>query len=147
MSLVDEVRSFRERVAQRMDELEPLVREYNELKQIAAEIGLDNAGGTAAALVAPDERAAAMTPPAEAIAKSISEPRGRSGARRTNTARRNEATPLRERVLDAVRADPGKTVAEYAEVLGVAPTALYRPVRELTTEGVLVKRARQLFPG
>jgi transposase-like protein len=49
-------------------------------------------------------------------------------------------------VLAAAEADPGKTVADYAEVLGVAPTALYRPVRQLTTEGALVKRARQLFP-
>jgi DNA-binding Lrp family transcriptional regulator len=49
-------------------------------------------------------------------------------------------------VLEAVRAEPGKTVGDYAEILGVAATALYRPVRELTNDGVLVKRARQLFP-
>jgi transposase-like protein len=49
-------------------------------------------------------------------------------------------------VLDAVRAEPGKTVAEYAAILGVAPTALYRPVRRLANEGALVNRARQLFP-
>jgi hypothetical protein len=53
---------------------------------------------------------------------------------------------LSARVVVAVRTDPGKTVAEYAELLGVPPTALYRPVRRLTTEGALVKRARQLFP-
>jgi transposase-like protein len=49
-------------------------------------------------------------------------------------------------VLAAARTNPGKTVADYAEMLGVAPTALYRPVRQLTSEGALVKRARQLFP-
>ena len=50
------------------------------------------------------------------------------------------------RVLDAVSRHPGKTVADYAEALEVPPTSLYRPVRELTAAGVLVKRARQLFP-
>jgi transposase-like protein len=54
---------------------------------------------------------------------------------------------LARRVLEAVRADPGMTVAEYAAILGVAPTTLYRPVRRLTNDGSLVKRARQLFPG
>jgi hypothetical protein len=161
MSLVDEVRSFRQRVAQRLDELEPLVREYNELKQIAAEIGLDDEGpGEPAAAAsdrpaeAPDSPAEAggasveaATRPAEAVAESIGKPRGRPRARRSNTTRRTEAADLRHRVVDAVRADPGKTVADYAVVLGVAPTALYRPVRELTTEGALVKRARQLFAG
>ncbi len=49
------------------------------------------------------------------------------------------------RVLEAVRTHPGKTVAEYAELLELAPGTLYRPVRELTTEGALFKRARQLF--
>jgi hypothetical protein len=50
-----------------------------------------------------------------------------------------------QRVLEAVRSEPGKTVAEYAELLGVSASSLYRPVRELTNDGALVKRARQLF--
>lgn len=49
-------------------------------------------------------------------------------------------------MLEAIRSEPGHSVAEYARMMGVAPTVLYRPVRELTKSGVLVKRARQLFP-
>lgn len=113
MPLIDEVRSFRQRVAERLNELEPLVREYNELKRVAAEIGLGDAAGDTAAEPGEDG--------------------GRSGG-------------VADRVLDAVRADPGKTVADYAAILGVPATTLYRPVRELTTDGVLVKRARHLFP-
>jgi hypothetical protein len=150
MSLVDEVRSFRERVAQRLRELEPLVREYNELTQIAAEIGLDNPGSPAprpsesvGVRVRPAEESAG---PAKAPAKPGSQPRSRPRTRRSAPVRRSESSDLGQRVLEAVRADPGKTVADYAEVLGVAPAALYRPVREMTTDGALVKRARQLFP-
>jgi DNA-binding Lrp family transcriptional regulator len=60
------------------------------------------------------------------------------------SARRNEE--FAQRVLRAVRDQPGKTVADYAELLALSPTALYRPTRELATSGVIVKRGRQLFP-
>jgi hypothetical protein len=137
MSLIEEVRSVRERVEQRLRELEPLVREYNELKQIAAELGL------------PDTESGATS---RTGARSRSRTRdGRAGRTASRSARstaapRSDAGDLASRVVEAVRADPGKTVAEYAAMLDVAPGTLYRPVRELTTGGVLVKRARQLFP-
>src|SRR6202035_883649 len=67
-------------------------------------------------------------------------------ARAAGAAERPTDHALADRVLEAVRADPGKTVAEYAEILGLPATGLYRPVRELTTEGVLANRARQLYP-
>ena len=131
MPLIDEVRSFRQRVAERLQELEPLVREYNELKQVAAEIGVD---GTVAEAASAGEDGSAL-----GAAETGKERRGRS--------RRRTASPaLGERVLEAVRADPGKTVADYAAILGEPATSLYRPVRELTTDGALLKRARHLFP-
>ena len=40
MTLADEARTLRERVAARLAELEPLVREYQELRRVADEIGL-----------------------------------------------------------------------------------------------------------
>jgi DNA-binding transcriptional ArsR family regulator len=49
-------------------------------------------------------------------------------------------------VLQAVRSEPGRTVGDYALILGLTQTALYRPVRELTDDRMIVKRARQLFP-
>jgi hypothetical protein len=116
MSLAEEVRTVRQRVAERLRELEPLVREYDELRKIASEMGLDEVGHPARQRAAPPARAQAAG--------------GQIG----------------ERVLEAVRGDPGKTVADYAKSLDVAATSLYRPVRELTDTGLLVKRARQLFP-
>lgn len=130
MPLIDEVRSFRQRVAERLQELEPLVREYNELKQVAAEIGLVDAVGEMGL----------------AAAEAGTERRGRGQSPRGHDDRRAASTELGNRVLEAVRADPGKTVADYAAILDMSATTLYRPVRELTTDGALVKRARHLFP-
>jgi hypothetical protein len=139
MSLVDEARTVRQRVADRLAELEPLVREYEELEQLAAEMGLERSSSAAAA--------------DRAEPHATQQPRRSTRARRT-PARRNHARSddpagsgdLATRVVDAVRAAPGKTVAEYASDLDVSSTALYRPVRQLTTSGAIVKRARQLFP-
>lgn len=168
MSLVEEARTVRQRIAARLRELEPAVKEYNELRKLAAEMGIDEpvptkpAARTPAPAVEPAAaKPAAASPPAATPIEAAepTEPRRRGPASRS---RRAATTPSRARqqqatsaeddpdvsalVLEAVRADPGKTVADYAKVLDVAPTALYRPVRELTNDGELVKRARQLFP-
>jgi hypothetical protein len=140
MSLVDEARAVRERIAARLRELEPLVHEYQELQQLAAEMGLGD----------PDSPSPAADSGTEPGPPSRPAPSRRRAAKRSPESSRapqpNGETRLAERVLAAVRAEPGKTVAEYAAILGIAPTALYRPVRRLANEGALVNRARQLFP-
>jgi hypothetical protein len=128
MSLVDEARAIRQRVAARLRELEPLVREYNELKEVAAELRLDESEPGPTLLEAdlapePEPQPARSAPPPP-----------------------SHVSELAQRVLEAVAGEPGQTVAEYAVILDMAPTSLYRPVRELTNSGVLVKRTRQLFP-
>lgn len=133
MSLAEEARDVRERIARRLRELEPLAREYEELKRLAAEMGIETPSGIS------DENRSRPAP--------RSRPRGSAGKGRLGS----EGPPVRggdlsDRVLAAVRAEPGKTLGEYAAALGVSQTALYRPVRELTNDRVIVKRARQLFP-
>lgn len=141
MSLIDEARTVRQRIARRLRELEPLVREYEELRKVAVEMGIED--GEAASI-----------PAEESQTKSRGSGRARAGDGR-GRGRRVTAVPmppvepigeLGDRVLEAVRADPGHTIAEYARVLQVAPPALYRPVRELTNSGAIIKRARELFP-
>jgi hypothetical protein len=129
MSLVDEARTVRQRIAARLRELEPLVREYEELKQAAAEMGI----GQAAA----DGRAAP---------KRQSRTRARNEKQPVPADEDHPAGDLSDRVLTAVRSEPGKAVADYARMLELPPPALYRPVRELANAGAIVKRARQLFP-
>ena len=130
MSLIDEARTVRQRVAARLRELEPLVREYEELRVVAAELGIDE------------------HEPAAPARRSVGR-RGRSSRRAAPASAPGDADApeeLSHRVLAAVRADPGQTVTDYARALELAPTALYRPVRELTTAGAIIKRARQLYP-
>jgi hypothetical protein len=135
MSLVDEARTVRQRIADRLAELEPLVREYEELKQLAAEMGVEQNASASRSESGPEQ------------------PRRSTRARRQSSRRAAPANDqaaagdLATRVVEVVTAAPGKTVAEYAADLEVPPTALYRPVRQLTTTGAIVKRARQLFPG
>jgi hypothetical protein len=132
MSLADEAREMREKIRARLRELEPLAREYEELRRVAADMGIEP-----------------TSTPAQVPRRSATAParRRRAATERTRAPSRSapSAGELNERVLEAVRAEPGKTLVQYAEMLGVSQSALYRPVRELTNERAIVKRARQLF--
>jgi hypothetical protein len=149
MSLAEEVHTVRQRIAARLRELEPLVHEYNELRQLADEMGLEHGQESppSESPEAPDAQAA-RGGAARRGARAQTRSEGPRAPQRSAPPRSAQASAGRvgERVLEAVRADPGKTVAEYAAILQISATSLYRPVRELTNDGALVKRARQLFP-
>jgi hypothetical protein len=155
MSLVDEARTVRERIVTRLRELAPLVREYNELTAVAIEMGLEVPSDADAPVVpaAREDTAVPEAPDPDLGGGAGRRPPGRSGsASRSPSGSAPDPAAnaadhqIGQRVLEAVHAEPGKTVAQYAEVLGVSASSLYRPVRELTNDGALVKRARQLFP-
>jgi hypothetical protein len=131
MSLIEEIHTMHERIAQRLAELEPLVGEYNDLKEVAAQIGFE-----------PTDVEAASEPEAHGTRS-----RQRGGGATSRAARPSRSGDLHERLLAAAQAEPGKLLAEYAVRLEVPLTSLYRPARELTTAGALIKRSRQLFPG
>jgi hypothetical protein len=145
MSLIEEARAVRQRIAARLSELEPLVREYEELRRAAAELGIDPAEELAGE-PAPSPRAARGATSGRARSSRRRSPVRPSAGERAATATGDEGDGLGDRVLQAVREQPGQTVADYARVLELAPTVLYRPVRELTTSGQIVKRNRQLYP-
>jgi IclR helix-turn-helix domain len=131
-SLADEVRELRQRVAERMAELEPLVREYEQLRKVAAELGIE-----------PEQPAAPASDGAPATAPAT------PAARRTRRPRAKTPAVQREhaaRLLEVVSSKPGATVAEIAAEIGAQPTSLYRLVRDLASEGALTKRGRGLFP-
>jgi hypothetical protein len=156
MSLVDEARTVRERIVTRLGELAPLVREYDELSAVAIEMGLEVPSGEVGP-GGPDARGNTAVPEASEPELGAGAARRRPPAR-TGSASRSQRVSAPEpeantadhqigkRVLETVRSEPGKTVAQYAGLLGVSASSLYRPVRELTNDGALVKRARQLFP-
>jgi DNA-binding NtrC family response regulator len=144
MSLIEEVRTVRQRIAARLRELEPLVREYEELRRAAEEMGIDDAE-IARAASAPE--GAGSPRPASTRAPGRTSRRRMAGAgAKLAPAPEESSEDLADAVLSAVVEKPGQTVAEYARTLGVQPTAIYRPVRELSTAGRIVKRARLLYP-
>jgi hypothetical protein len=140
MSLADEVRTLRQRVAQRLAELEPLVREYEQLREVADELGLEPSDYVdAAADGAAPAPVSAEASPAKAGAQRT---RAKSRRARSGAAGRDHMPQL----LDVVRENPGATVAEIASIMDVPPTSLYRSIRDLTAAGEIVKRGRALFP-
>jgi hypothetical protein len=142
MSLVDEAREVRERIVARLRELEPLVVEYNELQKVAAEMGIDSGQRVSAATA--NKRA-----PREKRPRAKRHPRqAKSTGRRASSPRAAgvSSDEVAQRMLEAVRDKPGKSVADYAELLALAPATLYRPARELAAAGAIVKRGRQLYP-
>lgn len=155
MTLADEARTLRERVAARLAELEPLVREYQELQRVAEEIGLTAA--EPASTVWEEPATPVSTAPSSAPARTPAEPAAedkqapRRASVRRRQARRGQsrvaaAAERDARLLEAVSANPGATVAEIATALGVDAVSLYRPVRDLASTGQVVKRGRGLFP-
>ena len=145
MTLADEARTLRERVAARLAELEPLVREYQELQRVADEIGLTASEPASATSEEPAAPAAAAPQPAGADQQSRRASARRRQARR-GQSRVAAAAERDARLLEAVSANPGATVAEIATALGVDAVSLYRPVRDLASTGQVVKRGRGLFP-
>ena len=150
MTLADEARTLRERVAARLAELEPLVREYQELQRVADELGLTASEPASATAEEPAAPAAAV-PAAAARQPAAADQRSRRASARRRQARRGQsrvaaAAERDARLLEAVSANPGATVAEIATTLGVDAVSLYRPVRDLASTGQVVKRGRGLFP-
>ena len=155
MSVLDDLRRVERDVVKRMEELQPLVDEFAELERVAQRLGVSPSDSGSAAPPRPTKpssaqrlrvtkKAAAKRPASKRSAQRASSS-GRSGR---STPRRTQAQPgeRREQVLEHVLAQPGVTVREIGNALQVDPTSLYRPVRELSAAGSIVKRGHNLHP-
>ena len=129
MSVLDDLRGLEQRVVARLRELRPLVEEYEELQRVAERLGVD-ATTAPARTRQPAKRAASRRPGAAS--------RRRPGGTRATGAER------RARVLGLIESRPGITVPDMAKEIGVAPPPLYRVVRKLLQEGVVVKEGKSL---
>jgi hypothetical protein len=144
-SILDQFRDAEQRVAQRLQELQPAVDEYRELADVAKRLGIDV-----------DAAAPTKTTARAARPKGTGAPRQRSrraaGARRAaSTAKAAAPSTGRvpggnrsEQLVELVRARPGITVREAGAELGVDPTSLYRVVHRLEQSGTLRKTGRAL---
>ena len=114
-SVKDDVRR---QVESRLAELEPLVREYEDLRRIVAAIDSDERGSGRAA-------------PHRQLAPGGPGPGGH-GARAEDALRR-------------IAAQPGVAVGELAEQMGIGTTYLYRLLPRLEREGKLRKEGKGYY--
>jgi hypothetical protein len=177
MSLLDEARKLEQAVVKRLKELEPLIREYDQVRKLGERLGVKYTPEPA------DEEAAApaakpASAPARArrgrAAKTAAKPRGARSAmarKSAGAARAKEAgakaTPSRAKraggrrstgrggtrpgqrnddVLRLVRENPGISVREIGDRLGVDATGLYRVAKRLTDDGSVRKDGTRLYP-
>ena len=120
MSDVAVKEDVRARVLGRIEELQPLVEEYEDLRRIAAAI---------------ETEAAARS--AEEASRSR-----RAGSRRAVRAGRNGHGARSDQARTLIGEQPGVTVAELADTMGIGTTYLYRLLPRLEREGVLRKQGQ-----
>jgi MarR family len=210
MSVLDQVRKLEQQVVDRLKELEPLTREYEQLRKVAERLGVKYSpgsaegdgvaepaksakGGVANPAKSPDRarpragagKRAARTPAKKqsgragargSAAKPAATSRGtrsttgqrpasrgeatgakgkaapsRAGKRAGQQTRGRRAAPARpgqrdDELLRLVGDNPGITVREIGERLGVDATSLYRVANRLTEAGRVRKDGPRLYP-
>lgn len=122
MTVLEQVRRLEQEVLERLKDLEPLLDEYQQLCTRASRLGLHYTPG--------QERQSANRPDGTRV---TSRSRTRGGLTKATAGSR------RADVQRLVAANPGITVTRLGQELGVDPTGLYRVVRGLAAEGVIVK--------
>jgi len=114
-------------IAQRLKELRPLVEEYQRLE--SAQRALEGVPG--------DERPA-RTPPARR--------RGTSNARAQGRGRPRGSGTRSKQALAMVQENPGITISELADRMGIKQNYLYRVLPGLEQDGLVRKEGRGWHP-
>lgn len=152
-TVIEDLKSLEERILARIAELESNVAELEQLREVAARLGILKSPPREQ--LATKSKATASTHTAR---RSPSRRRARaSGTRATPGGARSATRPTatvpagrestrRERVLEVVGVEPGISVREVVAQLGVNRTSLYPVVRQLVSDGLLQKDGRGLWP-
>jgi transcriptional regulator of acetoin/glycerol metabolism len=134
MSVLEDLQGLEKRVRDRMRELRPMLAEYQELERVAQRLGIDVDGEETGRQTNAEQQ------PARTRRAS------RTGRRVRPSGGRARAGSRREQMLSLIREQPGITVREAGERLGVDGTSLYRVVRRLEEEGAVKKEGTHLQP-
>ena len=129
----------RKEIQARLKELKPLVDEYERLE--AAERALSGVGGTS--------RAAARTPAAASSSSPAPATRRRRRSSGSSNGRRGRPRGSGTRAaqaFDLVKAQPGITIPQLAESMGIKQNYLYRVMPALADEGKVKKSGRGWHP-
>jgi hypothetical protein len=126
----------RKEIQARLDELRPLVDEYQRLE--AAESALAGVtGGTGAS------RRAAST---AAAPRARRRTRAASGNGRRTRRRSSGGGTRSQQALDLVRSKPGISIPELAAAMGIKQNYLYRVMPALAEQGLVTKSGRGWEP-
>jgi hypothetical protein len=127
----------RKEIQARLDELRPLVDEYQRLE--AAESALAGVtGGTGASRRATSTAAA---PRARRRTRAAS-----GNGRRTRRRRSSGGGTRSQQALDLVRSKPGITIPELAAAMGIKQNYLYRVMPALADQGLISKSGKGWEP-
>src|SRR3954453_13591426 len=158
-SMADFLEQKKQEIAARLKELKPAVDEYHRL-----EGALSALGGVAATAPAPRGRrgpppgrgsGGGVAPPAPATRGRRGRPRGSgsgggastSGGTRARRRGRPRGTGTRAaQTLELVRAEPGITIPQLAERMGIKQNYLYRVLPGLERDGQVRKEGRGWHP-
>jgi CRP-like cAMP-binding protein len=127
----------RREMQERLKELRPLVDEFHRLE--AAVAALDGVGTQPAPGVAARRRSSGGGSGAGSSGSASNGGNGRRGRPRGTGTRGRQA-------LDIVRANPGITIPEIAEQMGIQQNYLYRVLPGLQKEGAIRKEGRGWHP-
>jgi hypothetical protein len=117
----------RREIADRLKELKPLVEEFARLEAAAA--ALDTVNGRASTASAPARRGRGR-------------PRGRATSTGRRPGRRKGSGTRAAQALSFVQAQPGITIPELADKMGIKQNYLYRVLPGLEGEGKVRKEGR-----
>jgi hypothetical protein len=124
----------RKEIEARLKELKPLVDEYERLE--AAARALSGVGGSSRTTRTP---AATAAPATRRRRRSSGSSNGRRGRPRGSGTRAAQAFEL-------VKAQPGITIPQLAEAMGIKQNYLYRVMPSLADEGKVTKSGRGWHP-
>lgn len=127
----------RREMQERLKELRPLVDEFHRLE--AAIAALDGVGTQPAPGVATRRRRGGGSSSAGASASGSGSGNSRRGRPRGSGTRGKQA-------LELVKANPGITIPEIAEQMGIQQNYLYRVLPGLQKEGLIRKEGRGWHP-
>jgi CRP-like cAMP-binding protein len=126
--MTDFLEDKKREIRDRLKELKPLVEEYHRLEAAAQALDGVNANGNGGATRAP---------------RRASAPRARKAAAGTGKRGRPKGSGTRSKqALELVRAQPGITIPELAEAMGIKQNYLYRVLPSLAQDGLVSKKGR-----
>lgn len=152
-TVIEDLKHIEDRVLARIAELEASVAELEQLREVAARLGILDRPPQAPQAATPSATASTQTPrrpprrPRTRASGTRATPGGaRSATRAAAAAPAGGQSTRRDRVLEVVGVEPGISVREVVAQLGVNRTSLYPVVRQLVSDGLLHKDGRGLWP-